>query len=207
VRPTKRVLLAIPAALALAAGASGLAAAATRGHHHGRRLHHHAHAAWRCPGANLVPRRGNLGHVRWATFCLINRERFRHHEAPLRLSRRLALAAQRHSESMAFDGYFAHTGPRGETPLSRIRATGYLASHGSYAIGENIAWGTLDLATPRAVVAEWMASPGHRANILWGRFRETAIGVESLRREGQAGGVYTEDFGGLGGSGRSQRSS
>ena len=45
-----------------------------------------------------------------------------------------------------------------------------------------------------------MASPGHRANILDPRFRDTAIGVSthppfSLAR-GQAGAIYTQDFGG-----------
>ena len=68
-----------------------------------------------------------------------------------------------------------------------------------YDVGENIAWGTLWLSSPRAIVAAWMASPPHRANILNARFRDTAIGVSphppsSLAR-GQSGGVYTQDFG------------
>jgi uncharacterized protein YkwD len=45
-----------------------------------------------------------------------------------------------------------------------------------------------------------MASPRHRANILDARFRDTAVGVSphppsSLAR-GQAGAIYTQDFGG-----------
>jgi uncharacterized protein YkwD len=217
VRPTSKGLVSVLAALVVAGGGCSLALAATGTHHrsgrHRRHSHvrhhrrrHRGHSAW-CRGAGLVPKPGNLARVRAATICLINRERVRHHEARLKLSLRLALAAQRHSESMALGGYFAHDGPRGETPLSRISATGYLAAHASYAIGENIGWGTLWLGTPRAIVAAWMASPGHRANILFGRYRETAIGVAFLRRGRQPGGVYTEDFGALGGHGRSQHSS
>ena len=59
-----------------------------------------------------------------------------------------------------------------------MRAVGYISSSRvGYEVGENIAWGTLYLATPRAIVAAWMASPGHRANILDARYRETGIGV------------------------------
>jgi uncharacterized protein YkwD len=101
---------------------------------------------------------------------------------------------------MSSADYFDHVGPGGDTPLSRVRRCGYIYnSHVGYEIGENIGWGTLWLATPRAMVAAWMGSPGHRANILDGRYRDTAIGISphplsSLAR-GQAGAVYTQDFG------------
>ncbi len=101
---------------------------------------------------------------------------------------------------MAFGNYFEHVGPRGETPLSRMRATGYIySSQIGYEVGENIGWGTLWQGTPRAIVSAWMASPGHRANILDPRFRDSGIGVSahpptSLAGR-QAGAVYTQDFG------------
>ena len=41
-------------------------------------------------------------------------------------------------------------------------------------VGENVAYGYL---SGRAVVRAWMASPGHRANILDGRYRLMAIGA------------------------------
>ena len=83
--------------------------------------------------------------------------------------------------------------------MARMRDVGYVSSRVGYEVGENIAWGTLSLATPRAIVAAWMASPAHRANILDPRYRETGIGVSphppaSLAR-GQAGAIYTQDFG------------
>jgi uncharacterized protein YkwD len=101
---------------------------------------------------------------------------------------------------MAFGDYFEHVGPKGDTPVERMRSTGYIYSDRvGYEIGENIGWGTLWLATPRAVVAAWMASPDHRANILDPRFRDTAIGVSphppSSLAHGQGGAIYTQDFG------------
>jgi uncharacterized protein YkwD len=176
-----------------------------------RRRHHAPRAGASCRNANLRPNPSDLVLIRHAVLCLVNRERTRRGEASLRLNGRLGRAAQQHSESMASGGYVSHFGPRGQSPLARIRATGYLARHGSFAIGENIAWGTLGLSTPRAIVAAWMRSPEHRANILDARFRASAVGVAVLppssRTAGQPGGIYTEDFGSLGGHGRSQRTS
>ena len=51
------------------------------------------------------------------------------------------------------------TGPTAPSPPPRIRATGYLSSAGAWRIGENLAWGTGDLATPKLIMAAWMARP------------------------------------------------
>jgi uncharacterized protein YkwD len=159
-----------------------------------------AHHSSSCAGAEEVPSEQNLALVRAATLCLINREREGSGESPLAANARLEQIAQSHSQDMASADYFDHTGPHGDSPVSRMRAAGYLSgSVRGYEIGENIAWGTLWLATPRSIVAGWMASPGHRANILDGHFRDTGIGVSphplaSLAR-GQAGAMYTQDFG------------
>jgi uncharacterized protein YkwD len=132
--------------------------------------------------------------------CLINRERADQGESPLRVDAALACAAQSHSDDMAASDYFDHVGPRGDTPVSRVRRCGYIYnSQVGYEIGENIGWGTLWLATPRAMVAAWMSSPGHRANILDGNYRDTAIGVSAhpiaSMANGQPGAIYTQDFG------------
>ena len=151
-----------------------------------------------CTDTQLTPSAANVEQVRAAVLCLVNRERAAHGESALAPNGALERAAQSHTESMAFGNYFEHVGPGGDTPVSRLRAAGYLTGSGGFEVGENIAWGTLWLGTPRAIVAAWMASPGHRANILDARFRDTAIGVSphppaSLAR-GQAGGLYTQDF-------------
>jgi uncharacterized protein YkwD len=186
-------------------------------HHHtncakrgGKRGGHHAKRhlprtgkpadAGACPGADLQPMQSNIEAVRAATLCLVNQERNSRGEASLQFNTDLQQSAQAHTESMAFGDYFEHDGPGGDTPLSRMIAAGYIPnSNVGYEIGENIGWGTFSLGTPRAIVAAWMASPGHRANILDPHFRDTAVGVSphvpSSLSGGQPGGIYTQDFG------------
>jgi uncharacterized protein YkwD len=153
-----------------------------------------------CQDAELRPTVQNLERIRAATVCLVNRERAAHGERPLSLNGHIQQAAQGHTESMVAGNYFEHIGPGGQTPLDRMRAAGYIySSRIGYELGENIAWGSFRLGTPRAIVAAWMASPGHRANILDARFRDTGVGVSAQlparAGRGASGGIYTQDFG------------
>jgi uncharacterized protein YkwD len=153
-----------------------------------------------CPNASLTPTPRNLESVVAATLCLVNDERVRFGEQALIEDSRLASAATAHSRDMDAHDYFEHVSPGGQTLLMRIRATGFIpGGNVGYTLGENIAWGTLWLGTPRAIVKAWMESPGHRANILDGSYRYTGIGIDaSLPRSmsgGLAGGMYTQDFG------------
>jgi uncharacterized protein YkwD len=153
-----------------------------------------------CPGASLTPNEENIETIRTATLCLVNRERAENGESALQPNAQLQKAAQGHTESMVDQDYFEHVSPSGDTPLGRMIAAGYIySSQVGYEVGENIGWGTLWLATPDAIVAAWMASPGHRANILDIHFHDTAIGVSphapASLAHGQAGAIYTQDFG------------
>jgi uncharacterized protein YkwD len=167
-------------------------------------------AASSCANANLTPAAGNVEQVRAAVLCLINQEREHHGEGALAPNAKLTHAAQAHSRDMVEQDYFSHVAPDGATPLERMRASGYLPnSQDGYVVGENIAWGTMWLATPQSIVSAWMASPGHRANILDGAYRETGVGVEprppASLAEGQPGALYTQDFGTIIPAGRSSR--
>jgi uncharacterized protein YkwD len=147
-----------------------------------------------------VPSAENLARIRAATLCLVDRERTVNGVSTLQPNADLEQSAQGHTDDMTSSDYFAHIGPGGETPVDRMRAAGYIySSQIGYEVGENIAWGTLWLATPRAIVAAWMASPGHRANILDAHFQDTGIGVSAKLPasfgNGQAGAIYTQDFG------------
>jgi uncharacterized protein YkwD len=153
-----------------------------------------------CVGAEIMPAADNLAAARAATLCLIDRERAVQGEAPLQANADLERAAQGHAESMATAGYFEHTGPGGNSVLERFEQAGYIeGSSTAYEIGENIAWGSLQDATPASVVAAWMASPGHRANILNPDFRDTGIGIAphlpSSFGVGAVGAMYAQDFG------------
>jgi uncharacterized protein YkwD len=112
-----------------------------------------------------------------ATLCLLNEERGRRGLPRLRLNNRLSDAAERHSRDMVRRNYFSHDSLSGHSFVDRIRRTGYLRSARSWSVGENLAWGSGSRGTPRSILSAWMASPGHRANILTRRFREIGIGV------------------------------
>jgi uncharacterized protein YkwD len=153
-----------------------------------------------CPGSELRPQPANLASIRAATLCLINQERSLHGERSLAPNSKLERAAQQHTAEMVSQDYFEHIGPGGDTPLSRITASGYIwSSRLGFQIGENIGYGTLSLASPYAIVKAWIASPPHLANILNSRFRDTAVGVvtqvPSTLSLGQHGATYTQDFG------------
>lgn len=77
---------------------------------------------------------------------------------------------------MALNDFFDHVGSDNSLPWDRIVAEGYNYSWA----GENIAAGH---QTPEHVVAEWMDSPGHRANILNCAFTETGVGYIYLAQD------------------------
>jgi uncharacterized protein YkwD len=137
-----------------------------------------AKKAPRCAHADDVPTARTLSAARNATMCLVNRERRKHHLRALRTNRRLQASATRYAREMVSREFFAHVTPGGETFTERIRQdTRYLSGALRWEIGENLAWGTGTLATPGQIVAGWMASPPHRANILNAGFREMGIGI------------------------------
>ncbi len=135
-------------------------------------------AAKPCTSENLMPDAGNTSQIRHATRCLLNKERKRRGRRALAASGALTDAAQSYAAQMVRDSFFDHVSPAGSTLLSRIRrSTDYLADAARYTLGENLAWGSGELATPRQTVIAWMRSPGHRRNILDRRFREAGFGV------------------------------
>ena len=130
----------------------------------------------------------------------LNLVRLEHGLRQLRLSPSLTEAADHHSLAMVKAGYFAHESPDGSHFARRIK--GYYkprAARRKWRVGENLIWRT-DRLTARAAVAAWLASPGHRENLLGRKFRE--VGVSAVRAVG-APGVYghrsvvvlTVDFG------------
>ena len=103
---------------------------------------------------------------------LTNRERARASLTPLRRSAELARAAQLQAEQMAAAGKLAHEvpGSRYPTLASRMKLIGYQYR----SVGENVAEGYTSGA---ALMAGWMTSAPHRANILSARYTETGAGM------------------------------
>jgi uncharacterized protein YkwD len=130
-----------------------------------------------------------------ATLRALNDVRAAHRRAPLVADARLARAARAHSRDMVAHGYFAHVSPSGTTLRSRVARTGWMRRRPEWELAENLAWGTGERGAPAAVVAAWMASPGHRRNILARRLRVIGIGVVSGTPFAGSGATYTADFG------------
>jgi uncharacterized protein YkwD len=181
VLPTLRTALAaLLTALVLVPGASAEAATAAK----------------ECADADLEATTDNLRRIRAAVVCLHNRIRGEHRLPALRANRRLRRAAVGHSRDMVANRYFEHTTPAGITMVDRILRAKYVRKGDGWALGENLAWGTGSLGTPRGAVDAWMASPGHRANVLRRAYRELGVGVVVGVPVSDAGGAtYTVDFG------------
>ena len=147
-----------------------------------------------CSSTSLDPSPSNLAALSASILCLLNAERAAKGLPALHSNGSLASAARVWANRMVAAKFFAHESGA-STPLKRIKKTGYV--HGSWQIGENIAWGSGALATPRSIVNGWMHSPGHRANILHGAFRDIGIGVRlGAPAPGLSGGAtYVTDFG------------
>jgi uncharacterized protein YkwD len=155
-----------------------------------------ASAATRCANADLTPTAANLASVRKATLCLINAERRSRGARALKSNSRLRMAADRYAREMVAKNFFSHVSPSGSTLLQRIKRTAYLSSVRSFAVGENLAWGTGSFATPAETVRGWMNSPPHRRNMLDKGFREIGIGVATgAPGTSDAGATYATEFG------------
>ena len=78
---------------------------------------------------------------------------------PLAWNDALARAAERHSRDMVAGNFFSHTGSDGSELRQRADAVGY----NWRTLAENIAGGR---DTVDGVVDQWLASPGHCANLM-----------------------------------------
>jgi uncharacterized protein YkwD len=138
----------------------------------------------------LAPAASAAGLTRSETSILreMNRVRAADGLQSLRADGRLELAARSHSREMVRTGSFAH-GAFG-TRMHQFQVRGSFA-------GENLAWGVGDRGTARGIVAAWLASPGHRANLLRPSFRHVGVGAFVGSFRGFAGAnVVTADFAG-----------
>lgn len=150
-----------------------------------------------CADADLLPGGENLAAAATATLCLVNGERADAGLPSLTTDARLAEAALSHSRDMVSRQYFAHDSLDGRDVVDRLRATGYVTDDAEWTVGENLAWGTGTLATPKNIVAAWMASPGHRANILRSAYRQGGLGIVTGNPSSDdgAGATYTMNYG------------
>jgi uncharacterized protein YkwD len=95
---------------------------------------------------------------------------------PLTISIELRRAADSHSSELLEAGVFSHDSPDGTSFSDRLQRF-YPQRGRSWTVGENLLTSGPAEPSSSEVVAAWMASPGHRANLLNPRWRELGVGA------------------------------
>ena len=130
----------------------------------------------------------DAAHSEQALLAAMNGARTSRGLGALRTDARLRIAARAHSAEMLRYGFFGH-GAFGRR-LSSFGVRGQF-------LGENLAWGRGIYRRAEVIVAEWLSSPEHRANLLRPGFRRVGIGALSGRFAGQRKVLMvTADFAG-----------
>jgi uncharacterized protein YkwD len=150
-----------------------------------------------CANAHADPADLNAREAGKAIRCLINERRDQHGMGDLAGNGKLGKAAQGHTNHMVEKGCFSHECPGEGGMSSRVKRTGYLSGARAWGLGENIAAGEGERGSPAEMVAAWMNSPPHRANILNRSFEHLGVGMEHGTPSSPNGGgaSYTTDFG------------
>ncbi len=108
---------------------------------------------------------------------LVNAERAKYGLAPLKANLKLTGVARLKAKDMIDKNYFSHTSPTYGSPFDMMRQFGITYR----TAGENLA-GAPAVDTAHTNL---MNSPGHRANILNGSFKEVGIGILNGSRYGK----------------------
>ncbi len=107
----------------------------------------------------------------------------------LKENAKLNAAALAKAKDMFANQYFEHVSPSGVDPGELVKKYGY-----DYILsGENLILG--NFADEKEVVQKWMDSPGHRANILNGRFVEIGVAMVKGEYEGETVWIGVQEFG------------
>lgn len=120
---------------------------------------------------------------------LTNDERIRVGAFTLTANERLNEAAAAKLKDMFDKQYFEHVSPNGDGPGAVAAA----ANYNYVVVGENLALG--NFKDNAALVAAWMASKGHRENILNERFTEIGVAVGQGMFEGKKTWLAVQEFG------------
>jgi uncharacterized protein YkwD len=161
-------LVAALAALAVSASAHGAAGASSS----------HLAPAAACAGADDP--RASVDAQRAAIVCLVNWARRKDGRVPLSAPSPIVRAAAIKGRVVASCKEFSHT-PCGKDMTSAIRASGY--AYGWF--GENLFVGVWGQVSARDVVAAWLGSAPHRANLLRPAFQH--LGAARVRVSGLFG--------------------
>ena len=108
---------------------------------------------------------------------------------PLFENEKLNEAALAKANDMFLNQYFEHISPSGVGPAELVQRFGY----DYIATGENLILG--NFASEKELVQAWMDSPGHRANILNGRYTEIGVAIIKGNYKGDTVWIGVQEFG------------
>jgi uncharacterized protein YkwD len=138
--------------------------------------------------ATGVAQAAGLSQREASVLSVVNEVRAGHGLRQLAVDTRLVRVARGHTATVLRTDVLTHG-----AMADRLRRSGARGPR----FGENLAWGVGRRATAAAVVRSWLASPGHRANLLRPGYRRIGIGALTGRFAGHRGAtVVTVDFAG-----------
>jgi uncharacterized protein YkwD len=103
----------------------------------------------------------------------INALRAQHGLRPLTLSAKLRGIARARNQDMFKRKYFSHTDPEHRSPYARMKASDIRFS----AQGETISYPPVGGDIAQKVIADWLAHPGGKVQVLNPRFTQVGVGV------------------------------
>lgn len=118
-----------------------------------------------------------------------NQARLQYQLPPLKENNLLQQAAQNKLSDMVKNQYFDHVSPQGVSARDVIDSVGYKF----IAIGENLALG--GYSDEADLVNAWLASPGHRENILSKNYTEIGVAVVYTEFAGEMTWIAVQEFG------------
>ncbi len=142
------------------------------------------------PGALRSTEESNQAYLtRVGTINETNIQRQKNNLPSLKENSLLDKAALAKVKDMFAGQYFEHISPNGKGPGGLADDVGY----DYIAIGENLALG--NFKDDFVLVDAWMHSPGHRANILNGKYQEIGVAVLKGTFEGKTTWLAVQEFG------------
>lgn len=114
--------------------------------------------------------------------AITNRERAKHGVPPLKLDRHCVSAITGHVADMARGGFMSHEGSDGRGAHERYRRYNPAGRGG----GENVAYNTT--GTAESFMRQWLASSGHRSNILSASYKGIGAAVRANCSSGGGSG-------------------
>lgn len=120
--------------------------------------------------------------------ALTNAERAKSGLPQLTENHQLSVAARAKAADMFENQYWAHVSPSGKQPWDFITGSGYKYS----AAGENLA---RDFMQTSEMIASWMGSPTHKANLMNSKYQEIGVGVVNGQLQGTETTLVVQLFG------------